>query len=341
MIVFADGFDQYGTDVNHMAGIYGAFDAVHCQLDQTTPRTGTTCFYIGENGNLKRVLAAPASSVGIGQAVRLQQYPTGFFTQIANLQAEDGGEQVHYVITPNGSISVRRGGTILGTSNPCIKPLTWHWTEILTTIDPVHGYVEVRVDGTPVLIITDANTQGGDTLNIGSVNWFIAAIALGASPIWIDDLVIWDTSGGINNTFLGDRRCITFFPNADSAPLNWTPSTGVTNYACVDNPTVDDTKYIFTSNVGDKSTFTFPGLPANAQDIAGIVMFSRSQKTDAGAASILTSFITGLSEQDGPSLAQNIGFGYGITVFNSNPLTGVHYTPVEFNAGLIQVQRSA
>lgn len=343
-IQYADGFDIYGAVVANLSPNWiNDGGGATLNFSAVTKRTGGYSLHLGESASLRKVIPNPQASIGVACAYYFPSLPTSLAspTQLINFRNAANAQQCFVYLLPTGAIRVNRGGTLLGTSLPVITPGVFHHIEVFLFCNTATGNIEIRVNGFPVLVIINANTANdpSDT-TIAQFSMIVPPFAFGSVDMYIDDLVIWDVTGGINNGFLGDRRCLTLFPSADSAPLDWTATGGGAHYTQINEVTPDDSNYVSASAVAMKDTYTLPDLPANAADIAGLVLSARISKDDASDCALRVNFITGIVEVQTPDLHPVIGFQNRTQVFDKNPITNVHFTPAEFNAGFLQLERT-
>src|SRR5574337_15066 len=195
---------------------------------------------------------------------------------------------VHIDLRTNGSgiFYVTRNGTTLGTGTTPLTSGVWYYVEMKAVIHDTAGSVELRLNG-----VTEISLSGIDTRN--GANGVITQIKLGcfgnAPQKYFDDLYVCDTSGSVNNDFLGDVRIEALFPNGNGAKSNLvgSDSNSTDNYLLVDEATPNaDTDYVESSTVGDKDTYTFTDLTSTAGTVRGIQLLPYARKTDAGTSSI-------------------------------------------------------
>jgi hypothetical protein len=169
--------------------------------------------------------------------------------------------QVTISFEPNGVIKAYqgngRGGLLYAASYAGVyQQDEWFHVEIKGTIDAVSGYVEVRINTVPVLSISGIDTKvsavtGFDSIVIGdnASHWNGATLAVA-----YDDLFVNDTSGSSNNSWSGNLRIFGAFMIANGATDNFTiggSSPAPTNWQSVLNQALDDTKYVYSSTVGN------------------------------------------------------------------------------------------
>src|SRR5262249_36678260 len=149
------------------------------------------------------------------------------------------------------------------TSTSFLSAGAFNYIEVKITISDTVGVVTVRVNGTSTgwLALTSQDTQNGGPSTITNIilGGDLVTNASNA-PSHFDDVVILDTTGAVNNDFLGDCRVEAIFPNGAGNYAQWTPSTG-SNFQNVDeNPPNDDSDYNSSSTAGQIDTFNYSNL---------------------------------------------------------------------------------
>lgn len=190
-------------------------------------------------------------------------------------------------VNTDGTLSVYRGTTLLGTTSSALTQNVYAYVEIKVLLHASAGTVDVRFNGFSVLALTGVNTQ-----NAGSSVWnefrfgpFTNASVTNAKEWNIDDLYVADASGSAWNDFKGDTRVDATFPNAAGNTSNFTRSTGSDQSATIDEAAANgDTDYNSSAVISDKDTLNFPNAPVPGADIFGLQVVVQVRKTDAGAA---------------------------------------------------------
>lgn len=222
-IIWADDFSMYGDTTSPMLdGIYAALEGVSLVEDPAgsgIPVLRTS----GENIAGARFIY-PATHFVVGSAARiwLSALPSEAAErpQIFNYRSAGNSNLITIVIEINGAVSAylgNRNGTLLGTSSiPVVTANSWPHIE--AKVDITAGDIEVRVNGIARLELTG--------LSLGATP--VGQQCMGSSPSGsgtatcrFRDLVIWDTTGSVNNDFFG--QCSVFYrkPIATLAPGGW------------------------------------------------------------------------------------------------------------------------
>lgn len=250
--IFKDGFDHYGYVIgsNPSAASEGRLrmlDGPWAEVTGTSgdyacpaqpsfgARTGEACLVVEVAPQLnvfaRRVLPGGArNTLILSFGLYLPFIPSNTAgVLIVNLRSVDNQSLTGLVVMADGGLSVSQGGRagakLTRTAGPVLSAGTWHHVEVLFTRDAAAGIAQIRVDEVEVLNATNLALGALDYGQIVLCN----AIANGSlsdsnnTPIYFDDLIVRDTTGTDNNTFMGDLRISTLYPTADRAGSGWTP----------------------------------------------------------------------------------------------------------------------
>lgn len=366
-LIFCDGFDHYGVDeTNMLDGVYaelrtGFGSAAPAALVTTNPRTGTHNLRWTDHASetnsrvVRRVLGGAKTTVGLAVAAYLNALPSANdiyvlydFRDTANVV------QVSIIVQSTGIIAAFRGdrqtGTQIGTTaTPAVTADAYQHIETMVTFDSTVGEVEVRVNGVTVLSLTGVDTTA-------SANQECSQIGLTCGPnnttlsltdpnvtTDIDDCFCYDDTGSFNNTFIGDRRVLTLFPNADTAIADWTPLSG-SGFSNIDEADPDDDTSYITAAAGASpalaSEFDLDDLPVGVASISAVVVVNRMRKTTAGVANVQASLVSGASEAAGTDRALTEAYTYYQDVIEADPDTAAPFTPAAVDSVKLKVERT-
>ncbi len=145
---------------------------------------------------------------------RVKTQATDRSGQIVGIMGWDRPELPHCALhLESGSRKLRftRGTTIeIGVSSEdVLSANTWHYIELAVKVNPTTGTVDVKVDDVSVLSLSGVNTQG--LSNYGEIGGFQFLSPAGTNSDYeenwlLDDIYILDSTGSVNNTFLGPIR---------------------------------------------------------------------------------------------------------------------------------------
>ena len=229
--IIGDSFDLYNTPADAAAGMWAI--ATNFTL-VTTTRFGTGQAIQTSSDNLA-VLTTPSfsnvSTVYIAFAYNFTGNNTGRLgaaTIISGFTYYDGASaQCSVCFRNDGAIVVTNGtvaGAIVATFPNAVFQGCWTHFQIKVVIDNSAGSVTIRTNGagSDTFSATGLNTRNGTSA--AQTNKISYATGAGNSLPWLDDLLIYDSTGSAPNTWVGDVRCCVQYPKADTATKNFTPN---------------------------------------------------------------------------------------------------------------------
>lgn len=234
--MFVDGFDIYGdvggsaagTAVGNMLnGVYAEVSHIGAGIGAPSwgARTGSYCYFNSDDPSGARyVLPSQKTNFLISLGYSISFLPEGNNQfEIVSFRDDANAMQAKLVVESTGSLSLYNNtgtfGTLVASSDgPVVTPATWYHMEMQYQSD---GDFELRVNG--VTVISGTFSYGAN--EIAQVAFIVGPNILGTLPTqYLDDLIIRDTGGTVNNGFEGDLRVATIFPIADTAIDGWTPN---------------------------------------------------------------------------------------------------------------------
>jgi len=317
-ILFMDGFDHY-VEADITKKWTSASNAAYTTMGTTGGRHGGYLGVSGNQGYIYKVFSSGLATVYTGFACSIAAYSTGDIT----LASFRDATVLHLVLCVNSSniLEVRLGsstGTLIGSGSSVVSESAWHYIEWAVTIDNTAGAVIVKVDG-----VTEINVSGVDTQNGGTAT--ATTLWLGAASngrvCFFDDLYISDSA------LLGDVRIDTLYPTSDGAHTDFTPSTGTSHYACVDEPQIGLSDSVYSSTVGAVDTYGLGDLPSGASGtIYAVQVNNIASKSDAGARSIASVVRSGTSESTSSATALASTAVDNLAIFATDPATSTAWT---------------
>lgn len=333
-ILFMDGFDCYASTAQaYDAGWYPESD---CTISTTGGRFGGGALAIAATLS-QWIRSFPNVAYGSVVYVAFSYIHHGFATtNLMRLRSEQAASIMllshdaagTITFTPNSGSSTTEAGTSLVVGS-------WNRIEVKVTLGTTasNGACEVRVNGTTVINVTgvDTNTTGigASVLELG------AGGAASTNTAYIDDVIIFDTTGSGVTDFLGDVKITTQSPNADAATVDWTASAG-SDYQCVDetpNAANDDTDYISSSTAAQESRFAMSNLAASPASVHAVQVRYRAKKTDAGNRTIRSLINSNSNEDLGTERGLSTAYRwYHGDVFELDPDGSVAWDEASINA---------
>lgn len=321
---FADSFDHYAT-----ANILKKWTSISSTpLIGAYGRNGTNGLRIDGDEGVSLTLDARATWI-VGGAFKINLLGSTRFL----FTLKDGATfHVGLGVRADGVLGVFRANNSTELANSGAFALSvggMYYIEFKCTIgDTGVGAYEVRVDGTARI----GPTAGADTRNGGNATANIVSIETTGSVTAydVDDVYICDTSGSVNNDFLGDVQVKCVLPTAAGATTNFTPSVGA-NYECVDDATLDEANYNSSSTVNHVDTFVFGDIPA-AGTVKGVQVWGGMQKSDTDPRSAALMVRPDATDHAGASQTLATSWlGYR-EIFETNPDTSAAWSPAAVNA---------
>lgn len=343
-IIFADGFDHYGTGspglANMLAGAWGFFN--YTSISSTQKRTGS--YSIKQSGStngdrMRKSFTSGNNEVGVSFGFFLDSLPATddmtfkFRNNSADIATVALSPAGGFILTLGGA-----GGTVIGASDSgIITASAFHHIEMRLLRDNVVGEFEIKFNGITVMSVTD--------INFGASNPNVFASRLeqsnGVPDIYIDDFIIWDSTGDVNNTFLGPARITTGFVTADTAQADWAKSAGSDGYAMIDEVAPDgDTTFISSDTAGNKSDFALFNLPDEIFTVQAVYVPTMAKLAAAGIGNMKTSMVSGASVASGPDTPLTTAYTYWPSVFEKDPATGATWTRAAVEAANVRVEKT-
>jgi hypothetical protein len=346
-LLFCDSFDHYAqADFNSKWTAASGTLGSNTTINASNGRRSTSSLRIsGGQGCVKGGLT-PSASMVLGFAYKNSSLPasdTVLATFIDPSVSASAGAHITIALSTTGNIKAFRGssaGTLLGTSSSALAINTYYYIEIKILIHDSTGTVEVRVNGSNTGWL---NLTGQDTRNAGNAT-ISAILILGNATADFDDLYVLNTSGSINNDFLGDTRVDAILPSANGNSSGMTGSDGnsTDNYLLVDEAAANgDTDYVGSATATTKDTYTFPNLSHTPLTISAVQINMWAKKDDAGARSICSVTRSNSADTDGTTLAIGTAYENHRQVVETDPNTAAAWDLTGFNAAEFGVKVAA
>lgn len=353
---FLDNFSLYGTNTALLTnGPYAEVQAAALVVDpdpnainSTVIRLRPTGLLATQQGLLRRVFGAAAATAGAGFRVWMDALPVNTDRRPVLFSFRDNvnGALVTGYVNPSGQIVVVRGeasgGVQLGiTPAPVLVANAWQHVEVKVLFSATVGTVEVRVEGTQVLALTNQNTSAGPAQQI---QWRNEAGGSGSPAIadfYVKDIALWNGLGTRNNDFRGGLIIATIVPDGDTA-LNWTPTGAANGWSILDNGPPNDANFIAAgaSPIPGAYQCTLTNLPSDVTSVSAVMAVSRTRKIDGGDGNTQVTAVSGVSTAAGLNRPISAAFTYWTDMFEEDPATAAPWTPPAVNAMQLRLNRT-
>lgn len=326
---FVDSADLYATA--DLTEKWTAMTAA-TSIGVGTGRRGTNSLRFSAGGTVTKTLP-PQSTWVLGFAWRCTQQP-GSTSRLCAFQ-DTGTTQIDVRMQPGGTLVVTRNGTVLGTASvQALSEHIFYYLELRVVIHASTGSYVLRVDGVPWLSGGNVNTQvtGNASANMIVIGHFSDGLF---GTVDVDDVYLCDGTGSANTQLLGDCRVDALLPSGDGANTAWTPSTGTSHFALVDEvPPNDDTDYLSTSTVGARESHTFSDLPALPTPVIyGVQHTVVARKDDAGTRQVYSLVKSGATTQVAAApFTMALAWSMYTAIWEQDPATTAPWTVAGVNA---------
>jgi hypothetical protein len=276
--VFMSGAEAGSTDV------FTTASAV--TLSTVQKRTGAYSFYFPMNGYLTKTLPAALTELYLrmgvypvgwapNDAVMLMLYPTVGNYQVY-LRVNKGTNLLEYCMGPWYALVVLATGT-----HPIVLG-AWQCIEIWPKIANSGGRFVLKIDGAIDIDYT-GDTQDVED-NIRKVSFLYYGTNAGILG-YLDDIAINDTSGPVNNSWIGTGGIYPKYMSGVGAYTDLHASAG-NPWDCIKEVPPNDADYVYDDTVNQKSSYTGTALTPVSGTIAAINVIMRAKLDAAGTGNI-------------------------------------------------------
>ena len=348
-LLFIDGFDHYDPQALDDFGQPWLARGKAAYLSPQATRVAgrrPSSFALrlpeGSGGGYVKNLDATKTSLIIGCSIRVVPYENTGVEPLL-LGVRDANAQVTHLVKigEDGRLKLYRwqygNEDLISTSVTTAPARGWHYVELQVTQGSGNGVLSVRLNGVLAIQMNAQDTiQGGGQL----LTTFLGAIPGQSCPLTldVDDFYIADTSGTINNTFLGDVRVDALKPQADGSLNQWTVTpSGTAAWEAVSDE--DEATNISAPNIGLRQSFDVEPLPVMATPaIFGVQLTLLARKTDAGLGKVKGLVVSGAQTTVSPEVILQEQQAWQCALFERNPNGNVQWTEAAFNAAEFGVE---
>lgn len=302
-LLWIEGFEGFGTvtgsapsPINVLARKYTVIQ--EDDIDIEAGRLGGYCIRLNNETTItvQSPVLTTDDTLIVGFATKFGD--TGGSTRLLIGFFDDSTSGINLRVTPTGELAVYLYTSLLATTSGLgLLADTWYYIELkVVCADSPNGAYEVRVGGVNVLSNNACDTKYG-THNYHN-NFKFYNLYYAFSP-YIDDLYCLDSTGAVNNDFLGNMRVVAIRPDGDTAANAWTRSGGSENYDLVNEaPCDDDTSYVESAVSTTKDLYTYDAVSGLGDSVKGIQINTVCRETDANSFSLVTVAKLGATESN-------------------------------------------
>lgn len=220
--------------------------------------------------------------------------------------------------------------TLVGTSTNPMPSATWVLIELHLKIDGSAGIIDFRLQGSDEVSFSGKTNVGSET-NFSSFRIFGGIDTYPGHKSYTDDIILNDTTGSVNNSWVNALRIVTLRPTGAGNYAQWTPSAGV-NWQCVDEIPPSITDYNYTNATGNKDSFVMSDLPAAAVSVAAVIpQYFCSKEGVPTVGSLKRLLRISSTDYQGSPIAIPASFGIIQEILETSPATTNAFTVSEVN----------
>lgn len=287
-LLWIEGFEGFGTTTGsdrasylrrkypHLAG--GVYHYLR------GGRTGGYSYNASSTSTLSTPPLTTADTLVIGIAIK----PVSTSSNVRFVELYDDttlGVNFKWTL-PSGEIAAYRGTTLLGTTSGAGLALNeWSYIELKVKCHGSAGTVDIKTGTINRLSLTDQDTKAG------SHDYHTVFAVTAHSTHYTDDIYVCDTTGELNNDWLGVRKVVPLFPNGDVL-TQWTPSAGEPHYTLVDEELDGTGDYVESGTLGESDLWDYQDI-ADVGVINGIQINTTCRETDAQSFDLITPISSG------------------------------------------------
>jgi len=217
--------------------------------------------------------------------------PSGFTVDIIQFLDSTQATQCFFRMDEFNQLKLMRSTTVLATAT---LPIGTHSIlEVDLEVENA-GTCVVRVNGTQEFSFS-GDTQNSATNSLQFVRFFIPGQG---HNFLIDDVIIENDVGTLNNTAPGEVVCRMIYPTSDTS-VQFTRNTGATDFSAIDDVVGapdDDTTYTESAVLLNKNVHGM-GTLTNVGTVKAVKEIVRAKKTDVGARTLRAGIKSGVIEQ--------------------------------------------
>jgi len=271
--IFMTGFEDGG---------FGGFTVIAGSpvVNTTKPRTGTYALSFTDGARCRAELPSALSEFYLRFGLAWTSSDRGFFMYFAGADTNPIllfsalGNTLRVLRGNHDAPTIALGGTIPSGTMACV--------EMYVKLNNTTGRLVAKIDGAQVIDFT-GDTQASDTFNTAAF-LYTGYYHYGAAG-YLDDIAINDTTGSVNNSWIGGGGIRLMPVNGAGVHTALTPSVG-SNYQCVDEVPPNDADYVSTTISKDSDadqydlyTLSNAALPASGT-VSAACLFVRAQAVD-------------------------------------------------------------
>jgi hypothetical protein len=328
--IFLESFDNIATADLLLKGYTSAGNFVGVTIG--AGRTGNGLTLDQNSGGqifVNKILPSNYSSIVFGCAFKTSSsFPAD---QIIWSFSDSSTDQINISLTAAGQIKFTNGaGTILGYSPPATYARgSYYYFEFKPVFSlTATGSINYRINGAPQTAITGIQTAVSSNAWCNIIKFWQRGNFYSDPFVYqFDDMYANDTTGAVNNDYMGDVRIFVDRP-ATATNIGWVANGAGNNILCVSENTPDgDTTYLSSNTTGVIDLYTLTAPPSGLGTVKAVQSNIVARKDDGITRQICPVLGDGVHANVAGTVV-SIGNNYVdyLQSFDINPLTGLAWT---------------
>lgn len=247
-------------------------------------------------------------------------------TVFMHLRNNGNTDQITLRVDGAGYLYMYRGAALLKQSTvPLIVVNSWNYIELAVTVSETAGNTRLYMND---VIVDDFTFDNIDTQNVAGDSTIAQIMFEGRQSAQWDDVYV--EIGG--TTRVGEGRIVAL-PVTSDVQAQFTPSTGASNFAVVDEVPVNATDYNMSAVLGATDIFTVSDMNFTPAQIHGVQVSMIAQKDEAGLRIVNSKLVSNGIEADGTNLVLALNtFNWKRDFYAKNPDGGVNWLKAAVDA---------
>lgn len=238
----------------------------------TTARTGTYSLalhggpIVGASGYATHIFPANVSEFYFRLAWHINAAGIAGYPYLQFLDDQGDPQLTLEFNGPTQSFKLYRGaasyfsGTLIASGTIVTRANVWYLLEGHVVIHDSTGEFELKINAVTDIAVTGADTKATSQTGARGFKLF-GPSGVTNGELYVDDIAFNDTTGSFENSYPGLGGVFFLKANGDGSQSDFTPSTGVNHYACVDDVPGNTTDWVQGLTSGDQELFDIEDTP--------------------------------------------------------------------------------
>jgi hypothetical protein len=336
--VYANGF-EWNSFYENILSWGGGNSSSGTMITNSLPLSGNYCLHIARStgANFLRWQTVALNEFYIQVGFKLERAPSINYDHDGYILKWQSGVNVVGILSFNPddqklSVYVGDHAAFAGSSTVSLLYERWYYIELYIHLDATTGFIELKVDGLPQFIFEGASTPSYTTVDMFHLVGDGFDSSSSGCSFWVDDIVINDTTGSVNNSWPNGAKIVLLLPSGRGFSSQWDKTAYLDNYENVDKlPTLDPDGYLYTNITDQLDLYLLEDLPADAFSVASARIDAWALKNSGS--DIMLKMVLRTDGTNYSSDVNELGVSYALVqwLHQINPKTGINWTVADLN----------